>query len=107
MKKFQVSESTLRKALQAAYRERAAGPFEAEGFWRMEVMSHVRRLELPAQKNAVSFFNERLWRLTPALCLLIVMLTAAVAAVDMSMEREVMQFFAADPVEFTVAQLME
>ena len=106
MESSQSNHDTLTEALRAAYRARSETPVEADQLWRVRVMNHIRCLEPPdAQENAAAFFNERLWRFTPVVCLLIVMLSVTLAVTDFSVGYEVTQFFMNDPVEFTVAQL--
>ena len=107
MKSFAHNHDRLKEALRRAYQAREQASIENDELWRMNVMSHIRRLE-PAdgRTTAAALFTHYLWRLTPAVCVLIIMLSLAVMAVDFSPENEVMQFFINDPVEFTVAQQM-
>ena len=107
MKSFAHNHDRLKEALRRAYHAREQAPIEGDELWRMKVMSHIRRLEPSDGRTiAAALFTHYLWRLTPVVCVLIIMLSLAVMAVDFSLEYEVMQFFINDPVEFTVAQQM-
>jgi len=108
MKTVQHTQDRIRKAFRATYRARAEEPIDVDALWQIKVMSHIRRLGSPgSERTAALFFNRYLWRLTPVVCLLIVVLSVAVMAIDFSLEYEITQFFMTDPVEFTVAQLLE
>ena len=107
MKSFAHNHDRLVKVLRRAYQTREHASIDTDDLWRMNVMSHIRRLE-PADGRtiAAALFTHYLWRLTPVVCVLIIMLSLAVMTVDFSPEYEVTEFFMNDPVEFTVAQQM-
>jgi hypothetical protein len=75
--------------------------------WQDKVMRDVRRLG-PLNKEMAFFpqFEMLVWRLAPAVSILIVSLAAAMIGYDFSPQYEVAQVFFSGPVEYTLASII-
>lgn len=97
-------DEALQGALRRAYRERERVEIGEE--WRSGLMERIRRSGVPeARQDFFLVFEHFLWRLTPAICLLIILLGVVLFKVGFFSDQEVFRQFLGDPMEKTMAQL--
>jgi hypothetical protein len=104
MKSLQHELESLRKILQRAYHEKEI--VDVGDQWQSDVMRHIRNLG-PVQSGASFFmlFEQFVWRLTPATCLLIIVVATIFFNLDFTPEYDVFTSFINDTEEVSLAQL--
>ncbi len=96
-------KAKIQKAFAAAHADREQPP--ASTAWEAEVMRALQRNALPESPSGiVLFMNRHLWQIVPVACALILVLSAILVNLDVSLEYELAQGFMADPVAFRVEQ---
>ena len=96
--------SRIRKALRAAYHEKENS--ETGDLLRVRVMGHVLSLDPPAPQTAyLELFQQLLWKLTPVMCGLVVVLGLALAKMDFIESYELAKSFVNDPADFILLTL--
>lgn len=104
MNSMQERGAKLREALMTAYQNR--GVMGLDDLWQAKVMAHIRSLgSIDYQMDFSVIFNRFLWRLTPVVCLLIVILTAVLINFDFTPEYELTRSYITDTVQFVAGQL--
>jgi|CryGeyStandDraft_6_1057127.scaffolds.fasta_scaffold354305_2 hypothetical protein len=106
MKNLQHTYEALRRILREAYfgKEHAAVGEQ----WQVDAMRRIRSIgPIPSGANFFLFFEQFVWRLTPATCALILIFAALLFKLDFTPEYEVFTSFIYDTEEVTLAQLFE
>jgi hypothetical protein len=104
MNSMQDRETKLREALRTAYQDRRG--IDLDDLWQAKVMSHIRSLgSIDYQMDFSVIFNRFLWRLTPVVCLLILILAAVLMNFDFTPEYELTRVYITDTVQFVTGQL--
>ena len=104
MNSMQDREAQLREALRTAYQNR--GAMDLDDLWQAKVMAHIRSLKsTDYQMDFSMIFNRFIWRFTPVVCLLIIMLTAVLVKFDFTPEYELTRGYITDTVQFVTGQL--
>lgn len=104
MKPLKDGETTLRKVLRAAYREKDA--VHVDDLWQAKVMSHIRNLgPMNFRMDFSAIFRRLAWRLTPAVCFLILILFVVLINFDFTPEYELTKVYMTDTVTFVTEQL--
>jgi len=93
----------IREALAAAYREKEKA--HVCETWQAGAMNRIRRLgPLKSKMSYFEFFEQFVWRLAPAACVLILILAAVFIHMDFISEYEMAKIFFEDPVDFPLFQ---
>ncbi len=93
----------LRKALIRAYHHEDKG--EVDELWQARVMGYIRTMGPAALRvSYFEFFQAFLWRLVPAVCILIVIFAAIFVQMDVISDYEVAKILMGEPVEFALFQ---
>ena len=94
----------LESALIKAYREKEKPKVGEQ--WEMSVMQHIRRLGvLPFKTSPFELFEQLGWRLAPAVCVLIALLTCLVIKLDFVPEDEMTKFSIEHPIEASYVEM--
>ena len=94
----------LESALIKAYREKEKP--ETSGRWEARLMQHIRRLgELPFKTSPLELFEQWGWRLAPAVCVLIAVLTFWMVKLDFVPDDEMTKFSIEHPIEASYLEM--
>jgi len=102
MNYFKKNHVRLRKALTAAYHEKAC--IEPGEQWDRAIMSHIRRLGPLHSEISFMLFNRFVRRFAAAACFMILFLSIYIAYMGFQPEYEMANVFINDPIEFTFMQ---
>ncbi len=96
----------LKRILRRAYHEKEN--LEVGEQWQLNVMRRIRDLgPIKSRPDFFMLFEQLVWRVTPATCLLIIALVIIFLDLDFSPQYEVFTSFIYDTGEVTLAQLFE
>ena len=106
MKLHKREQDVLKKIFQQAYYEKET--VTVGNHWQHKVMRRIRNLE-PAESGAAFFIRleQFVWRLTPAVCLMIVILAMVLYHFEVFPEYGVIQALANGEEELTISQIVE
>ena len=94
----------IRKALAAVYYEKEKG--EVGGHWQSRVMGQIQTLgPLNITGNYFELFGRLLWRLSPVVCVLVLVLSIALFSIDFVPGYEIAGWLTEDPVEISLLGL--
>ncbi|MDY0095706.1 MAG: hypothetical protein RBT80_23675 [Candidatus Vecturithrix sp.] len=97
----------LQEVLKSAYWARESIDIELNARWRMNLMREVRLLgPLNASFNPFVMFNRVVWRFAEAACVVALVMTVYVGFTGWSPVDEIASLYLANPVEFTVSQVL-
>ena len=106
---MKLTEDKLKKikdALAAAYFQKEEAGQNEMG--KAGVMNRIRRLRpLSSDKGYLAYFEPFIWRLAPVACLLIIVLSFAIANTDPFFDTEMTMAFLEDPADFSLFSLFE
>jgi hypothetical protein len=106
MKNLQHRYEALRTILREAYFGKEH--VEVGEQWQVNAMRRIRALgPIPSGANFFLFFEQFVWRLTPATCILIFIFAALLFKLDFTPEYEVFTSLICDTEELSLAQLFE
>jgi hypothetical protein len=106
MKPLQRKHEALKKILRGAYFEKAH--IEVGEQWQVNAMRRIRALgPITSGPKFLMFFERFVWRLTPAICALILIFAALLFKLDFTPEYEVFTSLIYDTEEVILAQLFE
>jgi len=104
MKKLQHKHEALRRILRGAYFEKEHAAVGEQ--WQVNAMCRIRDLgAIPSGANFFLFFEQFVWRLTPATCALILIFAALLFKLDFTPEYEVFTSLIYDTEKVTLTQL--
>ncbi|NWF55061.1 MAG: hypothetical protein HXY45_09735 [Syntrophaceae bacterium] len=99
-----VNRDRIRKALRAVYYEKEK--VELAGDWQSRVMGQIQTLgPLNLTGNYFELFEHLLWRLAPAVCVLVFVLSIALFSIDFVPAYEIAGWLTEDPAEFSLLEL--
>lgn len=106
MKSLQSKYEALKNILRGAYFEKEHAEIGEQ--WQINAMRRIRDLgPITSGPSFLVFFERFVWRLTPATCVLILLLTALFFKLDFIPEYGVFSSLIYDTEEVTLAQLFE
>ena len=91
----------LRQALSATYRQRENYESRGDRQWQTQVMSQVRRLEIPDYQSLyLILFEKMLWKFSPVALTLVLLLGLAAVQIGFNVGHETASLLVEDPVDF-------
>jgi hypothetical protein len=104
MKSLKHKLEVLKETLRQGYYERE--DLEVGDQWQINVMRRIRKLgPIKSGSNFLMLFEQFIWRLTPATCLLILILVAFLAKFDFTPNNYVFTSFINNTEELSLVQL--
>jgi len=104
MKFHEKDYTNLESALIKAYREKEKPQVSEQ--WEMNLMRHIRSLGvLPFKTSTFELFEQFGWRLAPAACVVIALLTFWMVKFDVTPEDEMTKFSIEHPMEASYIEL--
>jgi hypothetical protein len=95
-----MDDINLKKNLTAAFH--AVPEFEISALWQQNTMRCIRGIGVPDRHSAVRAgrygFAELVWKMTPAFCVLLILLITGIFSLDLSVETVINDAFIDDPV---------
>lgn len=93
----------IKKILTLAYYEKEN--LEISESWQSRVMGNIQDLGPISQFRFFDVFQRTVWRLTPATCVMILLLSLALTQINMMSDYELVKIFFEDPADFSLLAL--